>query len=203
MGATMKTGARTGRRRGSSDSRKKILDVAREEFRDHGYDRATMRRIAQGAGCDSALVHHFFGTKEGLFAAAMAVPVEVDRLVGRLAERPRHTVGQDVARLLIEMWEPGPTRIVLLGLLRSSFCHDQAVTMIHDVLVRQTVEPMVRALGCADVELRSDLIAAHILGVAFARHVIESEPLASLSVDDLVRAVAPVMRHYLQDDLQQ
>jgi AcrR family transcriptional regulator len=198
----MMAGGRTGRRRGGGDSRQQILEVARKEFGDHGYDRATVRRIAQGARCDSALIHHFFGTKENLFAAAMAVPVEIDELVAQLPGRPPEAVGQDVARALIEMWEPGQTRIVLLGLLRSSFCHDQAVAMIHDILVKQTIEPMVRALSCDQVELRSDLIAAHILGLAFARHVIEAEPLASLSVDDLVRFTGPTVDHYLRDELQ-
>ena len=38
---------------------------------EQGYDGATIRGIAADAGINPALVHHFYGTKERLFAAAI------------------------------------------------------------------------------------------------------------------------------------
>ena len=69
---------RTGRRTGDSGTREAILGAARKQFGDHGYAGATIRAIAADAGVDPALVHHFFGTKERLFAAAMRLPVNVN-----------------------------------------------------------------------------------------------------------------------------
>ena len=67
--------ARTGRRAGDSGTREAILDAARAQFAEYGYDGATIRGIAAVAAVDPALVHHFYGSKERLFAAAMQLPV--------------------------------------------------------------------------------------------------------------------------------
>ena len=72
---------RTGRRGGDSGTREAILDAARKRFAAHGYAGATIRRIAADAGVDPALVHHFFGTKERLFAAAVRLPVVPGELI--------------------------------------------------------------------------------------------------------------------------
>jgi AcrR family transcriptional regulator len=68
--------ARTGRRPGISGSREAILAAARTSFADQGYDGTTIRGIARHAGVDPALVRHYFGTKEQLFAAALEFPFE-------------------------------------------------------------------------------------------------------------------------------
>ena len=67
--------ARTGRRPGVSGTREAILDAARRAFAEQGYQHATIRGVADLAGVDPALVHHYFGTKQGLFVAAMQLPV--------------------------------------------------------------------------------------------------------------------------------
>ena len=68
---------RTGRRAGDSGTREAILQAAREQFAERGYEGGTIRAIAGAAGVDPALVHHFYGTKERLFAAAMLRPSSV------------------------------------------------------------------------------------------------------------------------------
>ena len=66
---------RTGRRPGNPDTREAILGAARTAFADKGYDGASIRTIATGAGVDPALVHHYVGTKDKLFLAAMNMPI--------------------------------------------------------------------------------------------------------------------------------
>ncbi len=87
--------ARTGRRPGQSGSRDRILHAARSRFAADGYDGTTIRGIASDAGVDPALVHHFFGTKERVFAAALelpAIPGEVGR-GPQLSSSPVQPVG--------------------------------------------------------------------------------------------------------------
>ena len=67
-----------GRPRGASDARSRIAAAAVHEFGEHGYDGATIRGIAARAEVDSALVHHYFGTKADLFAEAAGFPVRPD-----------------------------------------------------------------------------------------------------------------------------
>ncbi|MDN5758550.1 MAG: TetR/AcrR family transcriptional regulator, partial [Tomitella sp.] len=76
--------ARSGRRPGSPDTRDAILRAARARFADVGFERASVRSIAKSAGVDSALVHHYFGTKKNLLAKAMAIPVDPETVLSQI-----------------------------------------------------------------------------------------------------------------------
>src|SRR4051812_37033335 len=67
--ADLASAARSGRRPGNPDTRREILDSARKVFAANGFNKASIRRIAAGAGVDPALVHHYFGSKDELFLA--------------------------------------------------------------------------------------------------------------------------------------
>ena len=67
---------RRGRRPGGADTRAALLDAARAEFAERGYDGATVRVIAERAGVDPAMVNHWFGGKEALFTAALDLPLD-------------------------------------------------------------------------------------------------------------------------------
>ena len=67
--------SRTPRR--SDATRTAILDAARERFAADGYDRATIRAIARDANIDPSMVMRYYGNKEGLFAAAVAIDLKL------------------------------------------------------------------------------------------------------------------------------
>jgi AcrR family transcriptional regulator len=121
---------RSGRRGGDSGTREAILAAARSRFGDYGYDGATIRGIAADAGVDAALVHHFFGTKERLFAAAMRLPVNPgDLLTAALApgaREPGQGLGEHLLRTVLGAWEVAEMRSTFLGLLRSAVTSEQA-----------------------------------------------------------------------------
>src|SRR4029450_9851012 len=95
--------ARTGRRPGVSGTREAILDAARRAFAEQGYQRATVRDVAKLAGVAPALVHHYFGTKQDLFVAAVRLPVNpVDQLTAVLAAQPDH-VGQRLGDTVLSL----------------------------------------------------------------------------------------------------
>ena len=79
----------TGRRPGKSGSREDIVRAARQLFADRGYAGTTMRAIAQKAKVDSALIHHFFGSKDRVFAAAIQDIIQPHQFVTALLE-PGH-----------------------------------------------------------------------------------------------------------------
>ena len=69
-----------------------ILAAAREEFSERGYEKTSVRGIAKAAGVDSALVHHYFGTKEQVFfrgAEGIGLPVQTTKDTTRAAFRPQ------------------------------------------------------------------------------------------------------------------
>jgi TetR/AcrR family transcriptional regulator len=73
-------GARTGvaakapparRKRDAAGARRTILTVARRHFVDSGYEGARVDEIAAETGFSKNLIYHYFGSKEGLFAAVL------------------------------------------------------------------------------------------------------------------------------------
>lgn len=126
--------ARSGRRGGESGTREAILAAARARFGDLGYDGATIRKIAADAGVDAALVHHFFGTKERLFAAAMRLPVNPGEvLAGALATGAHGPgLGEHLLRTALEAWDVAEMRATFLGLLRSAVTSEQAAAMLRE-----------------------------------------------------------------------
>ena len=53
------------------DTRTRLLEAARALFVEHGFAEASTRAIASKAGCNLAMISHYFGSKEGLFKELM------------------------------------------------------------------------------------------------------------------------------------
>ncbi len=98
------TSAPRGRRPGPTETREKILAEARDLFAEKGYDGASLRAIARAAGVDPALVHHFFGNKEGVFIEAMRFPVDPSVVLPRIMGAPRDRLGEALVRTFLDVW---------------------------------------------------------------------------------------------------
>lgn len=57
-------------------TRKRILECARQEFMEHGYQNANMRRIAQTADVTTGAMYNHFANKAVLFDALVQAPAE-------------------------------------------------------------------------------------------------------------------------------
>src|SRR5918996_3247240 len=150
--------ARTGRRPGASGTREAILDAARRAFAEHGYQRATIRAVAELAGVDPALVHHYFGTKQGLFVAAVQLPVNpVERLSAVLADDPER-VGERMVETFLGIWDHATDRSPLLTLVRSAVGDEAAAAMLREFITAEVLGPIASRLGSADAALRATLV---------------------------------------------
>jgi AcrR family transcriptional regulator len=192
---------RTGRRPGTSGTREAILEAARGTFAQVGYDRATIRDIAGGAGVDPALVHHYFGNKERLFVAAMELPLEPERILAAVTGGDPQRTGERIASLLLLLWDNTETRNPLLALVRSAVSNEQAARMLREFVAAAIFTRVARELGMADAPLRASLVASQIIGLAIGRYVVRIEPLASTPRETLIAAVAPTIQRYLTGDL--
>ena len=190
-----------GRRPGESGTRAAILEAARAAFAETGYDRATIRGIAAVAGVDPALVIHYFVSKEGLFEAALELPVRPADVFARGAAAGPDQLGATVVRTFLEAWEPPESRVRPQAMLRSAMTNETAMAMIRDLLVREVFGPITQTLGVPDAQLRATLVGSQFVGLAIMRFVGRIEPLASASVDELVAAVGPTVQRYLTGDI--
>lgn len=182
----------------SADTRDRILDAAREEFAERGYDKTSVRGIAKAAGVDSALVHHYFGTKEQVFEAAVEVAL-VPALAVRDAvlEVPLEDVGERLTRFLFGLWENPVTRRPLLAIVRSAVNNEAAATVFRRLVSAQLLRRIAGEIEAPDAELRAELAAAQLVGVAMMRYVIKIEPIASADPEQIIARVAPVVQGHL------
>lgn len=193
---------RTGRRPGESDTREAILASARRRFAEQGYDGATIRAIAGDAGVDPALVHHFFATKENLFVASMRLPFGPGDVLPPLAYVERDRLGEALARAALGMWEVPEVQDTMLGVLRSAFSNEQAARMLREFVTQAVVSRLAGIAGGPDPEVRASLAASQIVGIAVVRYLVRIEPIASVSVDELVAAIGPTLQRYLTGELR-
>jgi AcrR family transcriptional regulator len=190
--------ARTGRRPGPGTSRAAILEAARRCFAQAGYDGASLRTIAAEAGVDPAVVLHFFGSKHGLFTAAVGWPFDPAVIASALAASGTDGLAARLARVFLRFWEDPPTRGPLLALLRSAMTHEPSAKLLREFVVRELFASIASLVSGPDAQLRLELAAGHLVGVAVLRYALAVEPVASAGVDDLVRLLTPSLAPYLE-----
>ncbi|AYN40072.1 TetR/AcrR family transcriptional regulator [Streptomyces dangxiongensis] len=194
----------TPRRRGrpprteAAGTRDRILTAAREEFSARGYEKTSVRGIAKAAGVDPALVHHYFGSKEQVFEAAVEVAfAPALNASDAVADGPPDGVGERLTRFVLGVWENPATRTPLLAIVRSAVNNDTAAAVFRRLIAAQLMRRIAAPLDLPDAELRAELAAAQLVGTAMLRYVIRLEPLASADLEQLVARLAPVVQHHL------
>ncbi|MEU7721912.1 TetR/AcrR family transcriptional regulator [Streptomyces tibetensis] len=196
----------TARRRGrpprteSADTRDRILTAARDEFSERGYEKTSVRGIAKSAGVDSALVHHYFGTKEQVFEAAITLSFGPALQAPKaIEEGPLDGVGERLARFFFGIWENPATRPPLLAIVRSALTNDTAAAVFRRIIATQVLRRIAVRLELPDAELRAELAAAQLVGTAILRYVLRVEPLASADPEQVIARLAPVVQGHLTD----
>lgn len=186
--------ARAGRRPGQTETREQILASARALFAAQGYDGTTIRAIAAEADVNPALIHHFFGSKDQVFAASLALPVDPAVLVSTVIDGPREQAGERLIRLILTVWGNPQARSPFLALIRSVASNEDAARMMRQFMNRAIIGRIGPALGVS--ELRMTAVGTQLIGMAMLRYVIAVEPLASATDDEVVALIAPVIQHH-------
>lgn len=192
----------TGRRPGTPGTRDAVLAAARAGFAERGYAGATIRRIATDAGVDPALVHHYFGTKDQLFLAAVDAPVDPAALLAPVLAGPREDVGVGVVRTLLQVWD-GPAGPTVLALLRSAVTDERTAALLREFLQTRVLGPVLAGLAVPDAEVRarSTLVATQLVGLLVARFVLRLEPVATADPEQVAAALGPTVQRYLTGDV--
>jgi AcrR family transcriptional regulator len=186
-----------GRRPGPNATRETILAAARELFAEKGYDGASLRGIARRAEVDPALVHHYFGNKEGVFIAAMRFPLDPEAVFERIADTPRERVGPVLVRTFLAVWGDPVRRDPMLAMLRSAMTNEQVATVLREFV---TSTLLARAAEHFDVpRLRVTAAASQMIGVMMLRYVLKVEPLASATEEELVELLGPTLQRYFDN----
>jgi AcrR family transcriptional regulator len=179
----------------------KIVAAARDEFAEQGWAGTTLRAVARTADVDPALVYHYFGSKEGLLDAATNPPQKWLESVAEVWTTPIDQLGKALITLLLASWaddQIGPTLRAILQ------------TAAHEPSTREKLRRVVEGslMGVSELGgderdrlVRSGLISSQMMGFALMRYVWKIEPVASMSDDEAIAAIAPNLQHYVNGDL--
>lgn len=192
---------RTGRRPGNTDTRAAILDAARIRFADTGFDKTSIRAIAGDADVDPALVHHYFGTKQQLFAAVVEFPADPEATLNAVDRAPLDELGPTIVRAVVGVWD-SPAGPGIVAMVRSMFGGGE-MNLARSFLLQVVLERVRARIATPadDGRARVALAAAQMVGVLTARKIVGIEPLASMPIDEVVAAVGPSMQRYLTGDI--
>jgi AcrR family transcriptional regulator len=180
----------------------RILAAAREAFAETGWAGTTIRAVARAADVDPALVYHYFGSKDGLLDAATNPPQMWLENIAKTWTTPVSDLGRALLRLMLGAWADDEIGPVLRSVLQ---------TAAHEASTREKLRRVVESslMGVSqlgiderDRMVRSGLIASQIMGLAMMRYIWKIEPIASMSDDELVAAIAPNLQHYIEGEVR-
>jgi hypothetical protein len=150
---------------------------------------------------DAAMVNHWFGGKEGLFAeAVLKLPFSPKDLVAGLLQGEVDDLGERIVRTFLTTWDTTGGG-VFTALVRSITSHEQAAHVLRDFLVKHIMGRVLSAVGTDRQDLRATLVASQLVGMGVVRYVAQFEPLASADIETMVGAVAPTVQRYLTGDI--
>lgn len=191
---------RRGRRPGAPDTRAAILAAARSRFADHGFAGTTIRAVAADAGVDGALVHHYFGSKDELFLAAMQLPVDPRQVLAPAIAGGVEGAGERFLTVFLSVWDDPDLQPGLIAFARGVM-DPSSSRLLTEGFLPVIVRPMGEALGVERPEHRMPIVASQVLGLILLRYVLRVEPLASMTREQVVATYAPTIQRYLSGPL--
>ncbi|MBF6357802.1 TetR family transcriptional regulator [Nocardia higoensis] len=200
-GAKSESPGRSGRRRGRSGAKEAILAAARARFAENGFHKTSIRSIAGDAGVDPALVHHYFGAKQELFAAVVDLPVDPQAVLAVIDSAPVGELGAAIVRTIVAIWDSpaGPAAVAAVRSLLAGADPGLTRSFVLDVVLERVRSRI--ATEADDGRARVALAASQLAGIMVARKIVGVEPLASMPLDELVAAVGPTLQRYLTGDI--
>ena len=190
---------RSGRRSGKPDTRAEILAAARTLFAAEGYEPVSMRRIAAEAGVDPSLIHHYFGSKDDLFLAAVELPMDpASEVEAVLRGGGTEEVGERLVRAFVAVWD-GPHSARLIAVARTSLSRPASSFILKQTFQHRVVKTVEEILGdqVDHLRVRAGFIASQVFGLVVTRYILKFEPLASLDAEQLAQALGPTIDRYL------
>jgi AcrR family transcriptional regulator len=199
--ADQQEGKRRGRRPAGADTKTALVEAARAVFSEQGYEGATVRAIAKRAGVDPAMVNHWFGGKEGLFAkAVLQLPVDPAVIAAEISDGDLATIGERIVRRFLTVWDStGGGQFA--ALVRSVAGHEMAVTGLREIFLKQIFMRVAAKTGADNAMFRANLVASQLIGMGMVRYVAQFEPLASNDIDTLVAAIGPTIQRYFTGEI--
>ncbi|RAI02165.1 TetR family transcriptional regulator [Acuticoccus sediminis] len=136
---------RRGPQRDAVATQARILEAARQEFAENGLQGARMEAIASRAGCNKALIHHYFQSKDALFAIVLEKNYEAIRTAERnlqLTSREPHEAMRELVGFSFDYVSEHPE---FISLINEENLHG-GVHVAHSGTARELNSPLVATI---------------------------------------------------------
>lgn len=160
------------RKRNAEATRAAILEAAKTQFAQLGYDRATLRAIAVQAGADVALIKRYFGGKEALFISALEASFQSDFL----GEWDRRTLAYEIATMMADNLYRHEERVHRFQFLLRAATSPTTAPLLNVAIQERFLGPIRDWLGGEDATARARVLAAAYIGLLVER-LIRNQPL--------------------------
>lgn len=184
-----------------------VVKAARDAFMASGYARTTIKSIAAAAGVAPTVVTNLYNNKEALFAAAMSLPFDPQRAIPALIAPGIDGMGERIVRSTFQLVADEKIRADLskaagavqgaTGAKVSGVDIFSVIKPLSDYFQTAVIDRVLVAVGIPDARLRGALISANLSGIIAYRYFLQVEPLATMSEDQVVALVAPMIQDLL------
>ena len=182
------------RKRDSAATRAAILEAAKSQFAQVGYDRAGLRDIAAEAGADVALIKRYFGGKEALFTEALKASFRSDRLAGW----KRATFAADIAEMMAGDPHANAAGAHAFQFLLRAATSPTTAPLLNLALQERFLGPIRDWLGGEDAQPRARVLAAAFIGLLVER-LIRNEALAGREREVFIERVTAMFDTLVAD----
>ncbi|MEV7414850.1 TetR family transcriptional regulator [Streptomyces sp. NPDC089919] len=176
-----------------------LVSVARRLFTERGYRQTGFADLAAAVGLSEGEAARLYPDKAAVFAALVERTVLVSGLLaGDLARGVDEELPIRLARTYLSLWEPQDgEESPLVELYRVALSDPEASRVLKDTVTDRLNGQVDTEVPGPDPRFRTAAFGAHLGGLAFVRHLLGVEPLASKSLDEVLELVGPGLRHVL------
>lgn len=196
----MDTKRKAGRPVRGEDKRLLIEKVARKAFASVGYDKTTIRLVAEKAGVDPKLVMHYFGNKQKLFVASMKFPAQVGKGIKLLALAPDSKRGE----LIAELFLAPPAKAIhqrLVGVIRAAASEPEAAEMFRELYLRELLIPILTSIKIDNMEKRAVMLSAVFVGFVFTTEIVDLQSIGGPDDSSRKRLIGSLVQTILETKL--
>jgi AcrR family transcriptional regulator len=165
-----------------------ILRAARRAFALQPYAAVTLRGIAADAGVSASLIVKHFGGKESLFDRV----ADFSDAAELLLKAPNAELGRQAVLTLVH-WRRENGADLMLRVVFAVGPGDER-KLLRERFHEQVVQGFAKRLDGEDVEVRAELIVAHLLGLGAALAIDKTGPAASADADLLADLYGPAIQ---------
>jgi AcrR family transcriptional regulator len=187
------------RARNAIATRQAILASARRAFAESGYEGAGVREIAAGAGVTAMLVNRYFGSKEQLFAEAIAATMQTPTILTQENLKSAN-LGQTIAATLVDITEAGGTPLEGFEIMLRSASSRRAAEIGREQIEKGHQKVLASALKGEFAAQRAALALSVVAGVQVMRQMIGLSALADAKPADLVQILAPIFQQLVNGE---